>query len=363
MIERKLMIPEEISRATKKITHFIIEPTVTIHKENKQDQRNGILFMKGMMSSIQEEVKSDITSIILCTKDGIIQKAHTDLHTKLCDLLNKFFNFKNAISMKIFFLSLVFFFGYFQISFCQLPQIKPYVYKPIYDSQGTAEYIELLKRRQEMDREDALRAEEKEKQRTKAKMQQTRSIYSSIYSFPSKIKDGWHSVVASNGYDFCDDRKVYVVNNQITKYVIDNWLERTISFSNQIAQGKSLIKNKKPDGTETGYIEVYFIDFCINQNSQANPPVKPGKITFWCNWKRANTVTIYIENAFKLGPFTQYFNDAPTCQQEGTLSFEFKPGTYTYKAIGTSAFDSEVTWEGTFTLTENSCVIQGLTKR
>lgn len=242
--------------------------------------------------------------------------------------------------------------------FGQLPQIKPYVYQPTYDARAAAEERELLIRLIEMKKEENAIAEAKAKQKAIAMMQQTKSIYSSLNSFPAKIEDGWHNIIATNNYDFCDSRKVYISNNQIVKYVVDNWAERNITFSSQVTQGKGLVKL---NGSESQYLDIYFIDFCLNPNSRATPPMKAGKVSFWTNWKRASSVTLLIEG-FEIGKFNSYFDTTPICGQEGTINFEFKPGTYNYKAIGITALGSEVTWEGIVNIRENSCSLQGLTK-
>ena len=57
-------------------------------------------------------------------------------------------------------------------------------------------------------------------------MNQVKAYYSSLTSYPEKISDGWHKVISMNNYDFCAERKVYVSNNKITKYVIDDWMKK-----------------------------------------------------------------------------------------------------------------------------------------
>ena len=67
----------------------------------------------------------------------------------------------------------------------------------------------------EIKKEENAIAEEKTKQKALVLMQQTKSIYSSMNNYPAKIADGWHNIVATNNFDFCDYRKVFVSNNQI----------------------------------------------------------------------------------------------------------------------------------------------------
>lgn len=132
--------------------------------------------------------------------------------------------------------------------------------------------VEEMKMLIEMAKENNVKVESNERQKVIANMYQIKSIYSKINNFPTKIIDGWHNIISTNNYDFCDSRKVYVLNNLIVKYVIDNWAERIVTFSSQINQGKGLIKL---NDNESEYLDIYFIDFCINPNSLASPPIKP----------------------------------------------------------------------------------------
>lgn len=66
------------------------------------------------------------------------------------------------------------------------------------------------------------------KEKAQNMMEQINTYYNAVESYPQTIKDGWHNVYATNRYDFCDIRKVYVENNKITKYVIDDWFYRPI---------------------------------------------------------------------------------------------------------------------------------------
>lgn len=253
---------------------------------------------------------------------------------------------------------LVFFIPTFGIS-QSIPKLEFYKYNPV--RADNSSLLETMKYVNELERAEFERNREKEKNRMASKMLQTKSIYSNFKKFPLKITDGWHNVIATNNYDFCDDRKVYVSNNQVTRYIIDDWEERAVTFSNTISQGKGLIKNKRPDGAETEYLEIYFLDFCLNPDTHTSPPIKPGKVTFWTSWKKANTITLYIEG-FELGTFTHYFDSSPSCEQQGTISFVYKPGTYKYQAVGTTALGKQLNWEGSITLKEGSCIMQGLSK-
>lgn len=240
-----------------------------------------------------------------------------------------------------------------------IPKLEFYQYKPT--TPDRSDLFETMKYINEIERIEFEKKREEEKKRISDRMIQTKNIYLSFNTFPAIITDGWHSIIATNNTDFCNERKVYVRENRIIKYVIDNWLEREVLFSAVISQGKGVIKTKISE-TENNYLEIYFLDFCLNQNYTSTPPIKPGKITFWTNWKRSGPIRIYI-GGFEIGIISKYYKDVPTCEKEGTVTFTYKPGTYDYEAIGLSIFGQEIKWKGHITLKENTCLMQALSKR
>lgn len=201
-----------------------------------------------------------------------------------------------------------------------------------------------------------------EKEKAVAKMEQTRRYYSSFSNYPKKVANGWHNVIALNNYDFCEERKVYVMDSKIAKYVISNWLEKEVFMSGPINGGKGFITLNQDNGNTGDFIDIYFIDYLTNPNSRADKPIKPGKISFWTNWKQSASMKLYFEGLY-VGNFKSYFEKGrPVCGQNGTLTVTWKPGTYRYKVTTEGGFVSR-TWEGTITITEGGCSLQGLSKK
>lgn len=102
------------------------------------------------------------------------------------------------------------------------------------------------------------------------------SHYNNAKYYPTTIKNGWHIVYVMNNYDFCEQRKVYVDNNKVTKYIVDDWSYRDIEYTLPIQQGKTSIKLKEvPDEIA----DIYFLDAISNPSINAPPPTQPTVIT------------------------------------------------------------------------------------
>lgn len=192
-------------------------------------------------------------------------------------------------------------------------------------------------------------------------MNQVKSYYNSLNQFPSVINNGWHKVISMNNYDFCEERKVYVENNKVTKYVIDDWDERSISYSLDISKGKTIVQLLNDDGGNGETIELYFLEYINNPNSSTKSPIGSGKVCFWTSWKRGGNMELYFDGNYA-GKFTSFFeNGSPYCGQQGTITIKYKPGTYEFKVVSEGNFTSK-TWKGTVTINPNGCFLQGLTK-
>jgi len=192
-------------------------------------------------------------------------------------------------------------------------------------------------------------------------MNQVKSYYNSLNQFPNTINNGWHNVISMNNYDFCEQRKVYVENNKVTKYVIDDWDERPISYSLLINKGKTILQLLNDEGEKGDTIELYFLEYLNNPNSFAKPPIGSGKVSFWTNWKRSGNMELYFDGNYA-GKFTSFFeNGSPFCGQQGTITIKYKPGTYEFRVVSEGNFATK-TWKGNITITPNGCFLQGLTK-
>lgn len=176
------------------------------------------------------------------------------------------------------------------------------------------------------------------------------SFYNSFTNFPAEIKDGWHIVYAMNNKDFCEERKVYVKDNKVTKYVIDDWKILDIQYTSPISSGKTKIlvdENKI-------FLDLYFLDFINNPNKIVASPPPTGKVSFWTNSKKEGSISIFIEGKF-VGTVDSFFdNEKPTnCEQIGSLIVNYKVGTYSYEARSKKGGK----WKGSFTIKNSSCIL------
>ncbi|HOD61977.1 MAG TPA: hypothetical protein PKG96_07745 [Bacilli bacterium] len=193
-------------------------------------------------------------------------------------------------------------------------------------------------------------------------MNQIKDYYNSLDAYPTKINDGWHNVIAMNNYDFCAERKVYVENNKVTKFIVDDWIYKNISFSVNISKAKAIVRLLNDDESQGDWLELYFLEYINAPNSYTTPPIETGTVSFWTNYKKAGDIMVYLEDTY-IGSFTSYFNQGvPQCGQDGTLTVTYKAGTYHLRAYTVGGWSS-LNWEGTITITAGVCTLQGLTKK
>lgn len=219
---------------------------------------------------------------------------------------------------------------------------------PTYQPIDTDFYLKIL----EIKRRQAEAAEKARKEKAQETIKQTKEIYKSFKTFPEKISDGWYNVTVTNNSDFCEERKVYIENQTVKKYIIDNWIERPVAFSGKIEKAKAIIK------LQNEYLDIYFLETVINPtNSKTTPPLNPGKIAFWTDYKKAGNVDLYVDGDF-IGTLKSYFKDGePICEQDGVITFTYKPGTYSFEGKS-----KKMSWSGSITVYENQCLKQKLKK-
>jgi hypothetical protein len=114
---------------------------------------------------------------------------------------------------------------------------------------------------QQIQRNNELEAqiEYQKKVNTRNVMNTIKDLYNSFDIYPKSIPDGWYQIIAMNNDDFCDARTVYVSNNRITKYFIDNETQREVSYSNTISNAKTTIQLKN-----NSILDIYFMNYLIN---------------------------------------------------------------------------------------------------
>lgn len=183
------------------------------------------------------------------------------------------------------------------------------------------------------------------KEKAQNMMEQINTYYNAAESYPQTIKDGWHNVYATNRYDFCDIRKVYVENNKITKYVIDDWFYRPIVSTLPIKNGIASITINKND-----LLTIVFLEYIYEPNKTIQPPLKSGTVSFWHNKKGGGPTDVWVDGRY-IGEINSYFKKGePNCGQDGTLTYEYKPGTYRYEAE-----NNRNIWSGTITIRSGQC--------
>jgi len=186
-----------------------------------------------------------------------------------------------------------------------------------------------------------------------------KSTYSNSQSYPEKIIDGWHSIIATDNYNYCSPAKVYIKNNQIVEFVISNWslLSYPVVVLSPIKKGKALITIDILGYTDT--LELYFTND-IDQPTLVDKPLDSGYISFWCNSSSITNLYISIDGGKiwkandKVRPKMQ-----PECGSTETFTFFVKPGIHDYK------IDSRGSkwWEGKIEAKENMCFMQLINKK
>jgi len=75
------------------------------------------------------------------------------------------------------------------------------------------------------------------------------------------------------------------------------------------------------------------------------------KVGFWTDFGKCGNVKVYVNGQFA-GSLNKYFiNELPTCDQSGTLSLNFPPGTYNIRAVDEMGYH----WNNNITLGSDKC--------
>jgi hypothetical protein len=119
-----------------------------------------------------------------------------------------------------------------------------------------------IRLRENKEKEDQLNAQI-EMEKAVNNMNQVKAYYNSLNYYPDKIADGWHKVISMNDYNYCQERNVYVSNNQVVKYLIVDRREGNISFPSTISKGKAVVQIS--ENGELHFFALYFLEYITNE--------------------------------------------------------------------------------------------------
>lgn len=194
-------------------------------------------------------------------------------------------------------------------------------------------------------------------QKTLAQIEIVKTQYASQKSFPETIVDGWHIVFFTDNSNYYEEAKVLVENNEIQKFVIENYMPYSLNFKNitSIKNAKSLVSVEyASDNSDT--VEVYFI-YDLDQPSIVEKPMNPGYLTLWSPLKRAKSIKIMLDRK-KYGNLLHYNESEPECGSPDEFTFKLKPGNYNLRALGRGKLD----WKIKIEIKEDECLVFGLNK-
>ncbi len=188
------------------------------------------------------------------------------------------------------------------------------------------------------------------KQQNLQKVSIIKEQYKSYDSFPSKISDGWHNIIATDNFNFCKDAKVYVQNNRVKKFVIDNCIPLNVNATGEIKKAKSVATLKNTNGQELCIIDMYFL-YDIEEQILVESPIKPGFVCFWTDISNYDNILLDFDGK-RMEFFSAKFYEEPNCFEDGMICRILKPGTYTFLARGRGAID----WSGTIDVKSGQCL-------
>jgi hypothetical protein len=191
---------------------------------------------------------------------------------------------------------------------------------------------------------------------TQAKVNLVKTTYSDSEHYPEKIIDGWHSIIATDSYNYCSPAKVLMKNNEIKEFVVENWsrLSKPFTVMSAIKKGKGLISVEFEEGTVT--LELYFTND-LEQPTVVDKPLGSGFVSFWCDSKKLKEIKIFLEEKY-YGELGGAFTSQPECSSVGTITVEVKPGIHHFTAEGSGT----ISWEGDVEVKENLCLSYLLNK-
>lgn len=184
----------------------------------------------------------------------------------------------------------------------------------------------------------------------KAKLNMLKQTYDAYETYPESITTGWHEVIVTDNLRFCRGAKVYVEDNRITEFVLDNCIRLSFTSPGKIKSAKAVVTINKFNGEMFEMAEVYFV-YDIDEPSSATPPAYPGYVSFWTRSDKLVNRKIRVDQLYYDGvQFT--FNSKPECGSKGTVSLQLKPGRYSYRV-----YKSGNDLEGSFEIKSDQCLL------
>ncbi|QCX39537.1 hypothetical protein FF125_14220 [Aureibaculum algae] len=193
--------------------------------------------------------------------------------------------------------------------------------------------------------------------KAQSQLSMIKKAYKDSKSYPTEIIDGWHLIIATDNYNYCSPAKVLIENNSIKEFVVNNWtkLSRPFTTLSTIKKGKAMISLDFDGNTDT--VEIYFIND-LQEPTIVKKPLESAYISFWSDWKKAESIKIYLDEKY-YGDLSKRFKDLkPLCFDLGTITIEVKPGNHFFKAFGRGS----ISWEGYIEAKEGLCFQNNLNK-
>mgnify|MGYP007032575260 CR=1 FL=1 len=187
-----------------------------------------------------------------------------------------------------------------------------------------------------------------ERRNTVKQINDTRSFYENVSSYPQNVPNGWHNVRVTNNVDYLSNQKVYVDGGKIVKLCVNDYYLSKIEHTQPIFNCRGFIKVSESDE----YLEVFFLDLISEKGPINFVPLGTSRVAFWTDiyLDEFDDVVIVVDGVWAGTIKKSIFGAAPKCAQEGTIVFENKPGTYKYQAMS-----DKYDWSGTITITGDQC--------
>ncbi len=202
----------------------------------------------------------------------------------------------------------------------------------------------------------------KKKERTlvKTKMQLdfVKNRFKEIKNFPTKITDGWHLVLVTDNFNYCKEAQVFIKDNKIKQFIINNYVENSINFKmiSKIKKAKCLISLEITNENFEN-AEVYFV-YDLDESLTIDRPLNAGYICIWSDIKKAKNIKLWIDK-HSFGNISKRIKTEPTYYDKGTITIKLKPGTYDLRAEGRGS----ISWKKQIIIKENKGFIINLNKK